>query len=213
MSQRHYTPVDRLLTRLHQRLSNLSPTGTASRPMPGTDRNISELSEAERRHAAGLMRVNHAGEIAAQALYEGQALTARNRKVREQLRQAAAEEQDHLAWCAERIRELGEQPSRLAPLWYAGSFAIGAAAGLLGDRINLGFVAETEKQVVEHLEGHLGRLPEGDEKSRAILEQMKTDEKRHGRSAKDAGGVELPAPVQRLMKLASRVMTKTAYWV
>jgi ubiquinone biosynthesis monooxygenase Coq7 len=172
-----------------------------------------ELGEAQRRHAAGLMRVNHAGEIAAQALYEGQALTARNPVVREQLRRAAAEEQDHLAWCAERIHELGEQPSRLAPFWYAGSYAIGTLAGLLGDRINLGFVAETEKQVVEHLDGHLGSLPEGDDKSRAVLEQMMADESRHGHEALQAGGTALPGPVQRLMKLASRVMTKTAYWI
>jgi ubiquinone biosynthesis monooxygenase Coq7 len=159
------------------------------------------------------MRVNHAGEIAAQALYEGQALTARNPRVREQLKRAAAEEQDHLVWCADRIHELGEQPSRLVPVWYAGSFAIGAATGFLGDKVNLGFVAETEKQVVDHLEGHLDRLPIGDDKSRAILEQMKADETRHGHEAAQAGGTALPTPVQRLMKLASRVMTKTAYWI
>jgi ubiquinone biosynthesis monooxygenase Coq7 len=213
MSQRHYTPADRLLMRLQQGLARLQTGAKAERPTPSAQQAGSELSEAERRHAAGLMRINHAGEIAAQALYEGQALTARNPAVREQLRRAAAEEQDHLAWCAERIRELGEKPSRLAPFWYAGSFAIGAAAGVLGDKVNLGFVAETEKQVVEHLDGHLGKLPEGDEKSRAILEQMKADEARHGSEARQAGGGELPSPVQRLMKLASRVMTKTAYWV
>lgn len=188
----------------------LSPQAARANPAePVTEKN--GLSDAERRHAAGLMRVNHAGEIAAQALYEGQALTARNPQVREQLKRAAAEEQDHLAWCAERIHELGEHPSRLAPVWYAGSFAIGAAAGLLGDKINLGFVAETERQVAAHLDGHLQNLPSGDDKSRAIVEQMKTDETRHGHEAKQAGGRELPRVVQRLMTLASRVMTKTAY--
>ena len=213
MNQRHYSATDRLLMNLQRGLSSLLPGENSARPNPAARATDTELSADERHHAAGLMRVNHAGEIAAQALYEGQALTARNPAVRAQLKRAAAEEQDHLAWCAERIHELGEQPSRLAPVWYAGSFAIGAAAGLLGDKANLGFVAETEKQVVEHLDGHLGKLPEGDEKSRAIIEQMKADETRHGSEAKQAGGAELPGPVQRLMKLASRVMTKTAYWV
>jgi ubiquinone biosynthesis monooxygenase Coq7 len=213
MGQRHYSPTDHLLMNLHRRLAGLLPGTNAARPNPAAHTTDTELSTDERHHAAGLMRVNHAGEIAAQALYEGQALTARNPVVREQLKRAAAEEQDHLAWCAERIHELGEQPSRLAPVWYAGSFAIGAAAGLLGDKINLGFVAETEKQVVEHLDGHLDKLPEGDDRSRAIIQQMKADETRHGSEAKQAGGAELPEPVQRLMKLASRVMTKTAYWI
>lgn len=212
-SQRHYSAADQLLMRLHQRLGRLLPTGTSARPNPARDTAEPGLHATERQHAAGLMRVNHAGEIAAQALYEGQALTARNPAVREQLRRAAAEEQDHLVWCAERIRELGEQPSRLTPLWYAGSFAIGAAAGLLGDKVNLGFVAETERQVVEHLNGHLDTLPDGDDKSRAILEQMKADETRHGAEAQQAGGAELPAPIRRLMALASHVMTKTAYRV
>jgi ubiquinone biosynthesis monooxygenase Coq7 len=213
MNQRHYTAADRLLMNLQRGLNVLLPSQSPARPNPAGRAADTELTVEERHHAAGLMRVNHAGEIAAQALYEGQALTARNPMVREQLKRAAAEEQDHLAWCAERIHELGEQPSRLAPVWYAGSFAIGAAAGLLGDKVNLGFVAETEKQVVEHLEGHLGRLPEGDERSRAILQQMKSDEARHGNEAIQAGGSELPGPVQRLMKLASRVMTRTAYWI
>jgi 3-demethoxyubiquinol 3-hydroxylase len=212
-NQRHYSAADQLLMRLHQKLDRLVSTGAAARPNPAHDTAEPSLDAIERKHAAGLMRVNHAGEIAAQALYEGQALTARNPAVREQLRRAAAEEQDHLAWCAERIRELGEQPSRLTPLWYAGSFAIGAAAGLLGDKVNLGFVAETERQVVEHLDGHLDKLPDGDDKSRAILEQMKADETRHGDEARQAGGAELPAPIRRLMTLASRVMTKTAYRV
>lgn len=209
--RRRYSAADQLLMRLQRGLNQLLPV--AQRDNPASAAHEGDLNEDERRHAAGLMRVNHAGEIAAQALYEGQALTARNPAVREQLKRAAAEEQDHLAWCAERIRELGEQPSRLAPLWYAGSYAIGAAAGMLGDKTNLGFVAETEKQVVEHLQGHLEKLPGADEKSRAILEQMKADETRHGHEAMQAGGASLPGPVRRLMKLASRVMTRTAYWV
>lgn len=210
-SERHYSPADRWLMNLQRGMSAaLSPRAARTNPAePVVEKNT--LSEAERQHAAGLMRVNHAGEIAAQALYEGQALTTRNRAVREQLKRAAAEEQDHLAWCAERIHELGEQPSRLAPVWYAGSFAIGAAAGLLGDRVNLGFVAETERQVAAHLDGHLQNLPASDDKSRAIVEQMKTDETRHGQEAVQAGGRELPRPVRRLMALASRLMTKTAY--
>lgn len=210
-TERRYSPTDRLLIDLQRGLATLlnprAARANPAQPLPeGTP-----LTDEERHHAAALMRVNHAGEIAAQALYEGQALTARNPAVREQLRRAAAEEQDHLAWCAERIHELGEQPSRLTPLWYAGSFAIGAATGLLGDKTNLGFVAETEKQVVEHLDGHLEQLPDQDERSRAILEQMKMDEAHHGGEARKAGGTEMPGFVQRLMKLAARVMTKTAY--
>jgi ubiquinone biosynthesis monooxygenase Coq7 len=212
MTERHYTAADRLLMTLQRALAPPHLASGAARPNPAHKTGDAPLSEAERRHAAGLMRVNHAGEIAAQALYEGQALTARSPQVRAQLKRAAAEEQDHLAWCEERIRELGEQPSRLAPVWYAGSFAIGAAAGLLGDKVNLGFVAETEKQVVDHLDGHLQKLPVGDDRSRAIIEQMKADEARHGEAALQAGGAELPGPVRRLMTLASRVMTKTAYW-
>ena len=159
------------------------------------------------------MRVNHAGEVAAQALYQGQALTARGSHVRESLRQAAQEEGDHLAWCEERLRELDSHPSVLNPLWYAGSLAIGALAGVLGDRVSLGFVAETERQVEGHLAEHLQRLPLNDERSRRILAQMKADETRHGENARAAGARELPAPVKLLMKLTARVMTRTAYWV
>jgi ubiquinone biosynthesis monooxygenase Coq7 len=157
------------------------------------------------------MRVNHAGEVCAQALYQGQALTARQDDTRRQMAQAAEEENDHLLWCRHRIHELGGHTSLLNPLWYSGSLAIGAVTGLLGDKWSLGFLAETEQQVVRHLEGHLQRLPENDEKSRAILEQMKTDEGEHRMTALNAGGVELPDPVKRLMTLASRVMTTTAY--
>jgi len=159
------------------------------------------------------MRVNHSGEVAAQALYQGQALTARLENVREAMERAAVEEIDHLKWCQERLQELGSHTSVLNPLWYAGSFAIGALAGIAGDRWSLGFVAETEKQVVDHLQGHLERLPLEDERSRAILEQMKQDEQHHGQAAADAGGARLPAPFRHLMTLTSRVMTRTAYWI
>jgi ubiquinone biosynthesis monooxygenase Coq7 len=159
------------------------------------------------------MRVNHAGEMAAQGLYHGQALVARDGEVRALLDQAAREESDHLAWCEQRLRELRDRPSLLDPFWYAGSFAIGVAAGLASDRVSLGFVAETERQVERHLDSHLERLPEADVRSRAILEAMRADEKAHGELARRAGGMDLPRPVQRAMQLASRVMTGTARWV
>lgn len=159
------------------------------------------------------MRVNHAGEIAAQALYHGQALTARNEAVRRSLLEAARDETDHLAWCEQRVRELDSRTSLLAPIWYAGSFAIGALAGLAGDRTSLGFVAETEKQVIEHLESHLHELPPDDERSRRIVEQMRADEARHGAEARSAGGRDLPRPVRELMRRTAQVMTRTAYRV
>jgi ubiquinone biosynthesis monooxygenase Coq7 len=159
------------------------------------------------------MRVNHAGEVAAQGLYQGQAATAELAEVRAAMEQAADEENDHLAWCEERLTELGSRPSLLGPLWYAGAFAIGAGAGLVGDRWSLGFVAETERQVVRHIEEHLGMLPADDERSRAILEQMKADELAHGSAALAAGGVELPAPVRGVMGAVSKFMTRGAYWV
>ena len=159
------------------------------------------------------MRVNHAGEIAAQALYHGQALAARSARTRALLLKAAAEESDHLAWCEERLRELQSRPSRLNPFWYAGSLAIGAVAASLGDRISLGFVAETESQVEAHLDQHLERLPARDARSRAIVQAMRADEMRHGASAREAGATELPAPVRALMRHAARIMTGTAYWM
>ena len=171
------------------------------------------LSEAEKRDSAALMRVNHAGEIAAQALYHGQALVARSAATRALLLKAAHEETDHLAWCETRLKELDSRPSLLNPLWYAGSFAIGAAAALLGDRMSLGFVVETERQVEGHLEEHLARLPQDDTRSRAILQTMRTDEIAHGVSAKAAGGAELPSPVRFLMRNTARPMTSTAYWI
>jgi ubiquinone biosynthesis monooxygenase Coq7 len=171
------------------------------------------LSPAERRHAAGLMRINHAGEVSAQALYQGQALVARDPQIRAHLLKAAAEEQAHLHWCRERLDELGARPSLLSPLWSAGSFAIGAVAGVAGDRWNLGFVEETERQVVEHLEGHLASLPPDDARSRAVVQAMKQDEARHGDEAAAAGARELPRPVKALMRRVAQVMKLGAYRV
>ncbi len=172
-----------------------------------------KLSTEQRRRSAGLMRVNHAGEIAAQALYHGQALAAHDASTRDMLLHAAREEADHLAWCATRLTELESRPSVLDPLWYAGSFAIGALAGLMGDRISLGFVVETERQVEGHLEGHLDTLPQGDARSRAIVDAMRSDEVTHGANAKAAGGIDLPPPIRALMRATARVMTGTAYWL
>jgi ubiquinone biosynthesis monooxygenase Coq7 len=173
----------------------------------------SNLSEAEKRHAAALMRVNHAGEIAAQGLYRGQALLSRNRATREFLQQAATEEGDHLAWCESRLTELESRPSRLNPLWYAGAFTIGAAAAVIGDRVSLGFVDETERQVEGHLTGHLDRLPAGDARSRRIVERMRDEEAGHGQAARAHGGSTLPAPVPTLMRAAAAIMTGAAYWI
>jgi ubiquinone biosynthesis monooxygenase Coq7 len=205
--------LDLLLAEADRALRTWAAAGTASRPNPAGDGASTPLPEDKTRHVAGLMRVNHAGEVAAQALYQGQALTARNPQVRETLRHAAREEGDHLAWCAERLRELGSRPSLLNPVWYAGSFAIGAIAGIMGDRISLGFVAETERQVEGHLNDHLTRLPAEDERSRKIIEQMKADEVQHGQMAQAAGGTALPSPVPQLMRLTSQVMTRTAYYL
>ena len=211
MEKRQLTPLDRLLTQADQVLRTLfagpPPAGRANPAAKAESR----LSEEDRRHVAALMRVNHAGEIAAQALYQGQALTAQLDDVRDAMEKAAAEENDHLAWCEERLRELNDRTSRLDPVWFAGSFAIGALAGLAGDRWSLGFVAETERQVVRHLESQLEQLPENDHRSRAILEKMKEDEARHGETASRAGGVELPGPVRDLMSLVAKIMTGTAY--
>jgi 3-demethoxyubiquinol 3-hydroxylase len=182
------------------------------RPVPGSP-GTTELSEPERRHSAALMRVNHAGEVAAQALYHGQAFAARAGVTHDLLEEAAREETDHLAWCETRLAELGSRPSLLNPLWYAGSFAIGLIAGSLGDRASLGFVAETERQVEGHLDSHLSSLPAGDARSRAIVAAMRSDEVAHGERALAAGAAVLPEPVRRLMRYASGVMTGTAYWV
>lgn len=213
MARKSLTGLDLLLAQADRALRTLAATATAARPNPAAAAADAPLHDQERRHAAGLMRVNHSGEVAAQALYQGQAFTARSPAVRTAMHEASDEEGDHLAWCEERLRELDARPSVLNPLWYAGSFAIGALAGALGDRISLGFVAETERQVEGHLHEHLERLPRDDERSRRILEQMKQDESQHGERARNAGAVPLPAPVQRLMRLTSQVMTRTAYWL
>ena len=214
MSKPNLDIFDLLVTGFDQALRTATGAQPSSgRSNPAQDSQEEPLPREHHRHVAGLMRINHSGEVAAQALYQGQALTARLDDVRDAMEEAAREEIDHLRWCESRLQELDARPSALNPLWYAGSFAIGALAGIAGDRWSLGFVAETEKQVVRHLEDHIERLPEGDARSRAILEQMKIDEQQHGQTAEKAGGAELPAPVRHLMSLTAKVMTKTAYWV
>ncbi|MCP3431719.1 2-polyprenyl-3-methyl-6-methoxy-1,4-benzoquinone monooxygenase [Stutzerimonas stutzeri] len=211
-SQRHYSPADRLLMQADAALRTLLPfSGQPSRPSPALLKTETELSESETRHVAGLMRINHTGEVCAQALYQGQALTARLPQVRQAMEQAADEEIDHLAWCEQRIRQLGSHTSVLNPIFYGLSFGIGASAGLISDRISLGFVAATEDQVCKHLDDHLDQLPAGDEKSRAILEQMREDEAEHSTAAIEAGGLRFPAPVKFGMSLVSKVMTKATY--
>ena len=205
--------IDNLILNFDRALRTLCARATSVRPTPGADLQETRLEEREKREAAALMRVNHAGEICAQALYHGQAMTARNREVRQALEHAAAQETEHLAWTGQRIDELGGRISLLNPLLYAGSFAIGAVSGLLGDKWNLGFLAETEKQVEGHLDDHLGRLPEDDHKSRAIVAQMKDDEAEHARTALNQGGAELPLPARQAMRAASRLMTKSTYWI
>jgi ubiquinone biosynthesis monooxygenase Coq7 len=202
---------DTLISSADKALRSVFAPARAARPLPATGP-VPELTEAERRESGALMRVNHTGEVAAQALYHGQAFAARNENTRTLLLRAAREETDHLAWCEARLSELQSRPSILNPFWYAGSFAIGALAATFGDRVSLGFVAETERQVEGHLNVHLTRLPAADLRSRAILEQMRTDEISHGAAARTAGGAELPAPARVLMKHTSRVMTHTAYW-
>jgi 3-demethoxyubiquinol 3-hydroxylase len=203
--------LDSVIAALDRALRAVFAPASAERqpPAPAAE----PLPEDERRKSAALMRVNHAGELAAQALYHGQAACARSSATRQMLLAAAHAESDHLAWCEMRLRELGERPSILNPLWYAGSFLIGAAAALCGDRSSLGFVAETERQVEGHLDGHLDRLPAGDARSRAILRTMRAEEIAHGQAARAAGGRTLPPPVPALMRLTARVMTGTAYWV
>jgi ubiquinone biosynthesis monooxygenase Coq7 len=203
--------ADRLIQELDRGLRTVAAANVSARPFPDEGVEETVRDPAVRRHAAALMRVNHAGEIAAQALYHGQALTARNPDVRRQMLDAARDETDHLAWCERRVKELDSRTSLLAPVWYAGSFAIGAMAGLSGDRTSLGFVEETEKQVVEHLDSHLHELPPGDQRSRRIVAQMKADEDRHAGDARDRGAVGLPRPIRELMRRTARLMTRTAY--
>jgi ubiquinone biosynthesis monooxygenase Coq7 len=213
--------LDELITEFDRGLRSIAGVSRMSRPVPQPPSEsldtpaatAPELSLAERAHSAGLMRVNHVGEICAQALYQAQKLATRSPALKTAFEHAAQEEEDHLAWTASRLRELDSRPSLLNPLWYTGALAIGFAAGCFGDRASLGFMAETERQVERHLEGHLSALPEGDRVSRAIVSQMRDDERSHGQSATDAGGVELPMPVRSLMRAASKVMTQTAYYI
>lgn len=202
---------DELVLGFDRALRAVAGVHAARRPSPAEREPEAELNSAAREHAAALMRVNHAGEVCAQALYQGQALTAREPANRAALDRAAAEEEDHLAWSAARIRELGGRPSLLNPLWYAGSLAIGAAAGALGDRWNLAFLAETERQVEEHLDGHLARLAPEDRRTRALVAAMRDDERRHRETALSLGAAELPAPVKLAMRAAAKVMTTVAY--
>lgn len=214
MQERHLTRLDRLLAGANNALRTVAaPAGRPARPNPAADLAEADLDKAQKSHAAGLMRVNHAGEVAAQGLYQGHAAVARDPSIEEQIQRAAEEEFDHLAWCEQRLAELDEKPSLLSPAWYMGAFLIGAASGVLGDKWSLGFIAETEKQVCDHLESHLDRLPDEDARSRAIVTQMRDEEQEHGDNAREAGAANLPEPVRRLMKLTARVMTSTAYRV
>lgn len=212
MSQRKISPLDRLIDNADQVLRTLGgQANQAERESPATGATEAEFDRQDRKHVAGLMRVNHTGEVCAQALYQGQALTAKLPDVREKMEQAAAEEVDHLVWCEERLRQLGSHTSHLNPIWYGVSFALGAAAGIAGDRWSLGFVAATEERVCDHLEDHLEQIPTDDDRSRRILEQMLVDEKRHGDVALEAGGTEFPEPVKRAMTAVSKLMTGSSY--
>lgn len=205
--------LDRMIVEFDKGLRTLFSEAHSARAYPDASIPEATMDETERKNAAALMRVNHSGEICAQALYQGQALTARNPAVQQTLQQAAQEETEHLAWTAKRVHDLGDHLSLLNPFWYTGSLAIGAMAGLLGDKWNLGFLAETERQVGHHLQSHLERLPKQDEKSRAIVIQMHTDEVGHADMAVSLGGAELPQPMQWVMKLNGKVMTGASYWV
>lgn len=214
MPHRDYSSADSLLLNLDKALRTLfGRPQTTGRPNPGDREPEADLDDRQRDHIGRLMRINHTGEVCAQALYQGQALTARDPETRASMEQSATEENDHLAWCEQRMQELGGRPSLLNPLWYAGSFTIGAVAGAIGDKWSLGFVAETEKQVENHLQSHLEDVPAEDQRSRTILEQMKTDEIEHGQKALAHGGVELPGPIKAAMQLSSKVMTKSVYYL
>jgi ubiquinone biosynthesis monooxygenase Coq7 len=205
------TPIDRLIAAADQAARTILASSRSNRAYPADGLQESVDSDQDRRHVAALMRVNHAGEIAAQALYQGQALVAKADATRQSLLEAGREETDHLAWCEQRIKELGGRTSLLSPIWYGGSFAIGALAGLASDQTSLGFVAETERQVVDHLNTHLQELPAGDARSKAIIQKMSEDEARHGHNAVNAGAITLPFIVRTLMKVTSKLMTRTAY--
>ena len=205
--------IDQAIIQFDRALRTVFAPARSVRPLPGAELPDAPLSDEEKRHAAALMRINHCGEICAQALYQGQAMMSRDQGTRVALQEASNEETEHLAWTEQRIGELGGRKSLLNPVWYGGALAIGLLAGKFGDRWNLGFLAETERQVEAHLKGHLQTLPADDARSRAIVEQMKEDEMRHADTAVSLGALELPAPVKSAMKLASKVMTRTAYWV
>jgi ubiquinone biosynthesis monooxygenase Coq7 len=212
METRDFDPLDRLIGEIDKAIKVLTVRRPAVRrpaQTPGSD----DLTPSERAQSARLMRINHAGEVAAQALYQGQALTARDARVKVAMQHAAAEEQDHLAWCDQRIGELGGRTSLLNPLWYLGSLSLGALAGVLGDRVSLGFVAETEAQVESHLHDHLQKISAKDLRSRAIIEQMKHEEAQHGQNAAELGGHALPRMVSKAMRAASKLMTRSAYWI
>jgi len=209
-SFRHYTLADTVVGHIDRALNNIFCPQQAERPYPAEALTEDTLTPVQKKKAAGLMRVNHAGEMAAQALYHGQSLIARDPSLKDKLHHASIEESDHLNWCRKRLEELGEKPSVFDPLWYVGSFAIGIAAGAVGDRWNLGFLAETEYQVVRHLDGHLDALPEEDSRSRAIVNQMKVDELGHAHLAEDLGAASLPEPVKAGMQLTSKVLTRLA---
>jgi ubiquinone biosynthesis monooxygenase Coq7 len=214
MSSRNYSPLDHLFIGLDTTLRTLfGQPKITERPNPAVQIPEADLDKEARDHTARLMRINHTGEVCAQALYQGQALTAKLPEVRKNMERAAAEENDHLDWCETRLKELDNRTSYMNPLWYAGSFAIGAVAGLAGDKWSLGFVGETERQVEGHLDSHLQQIPESDKKTRAILQQMKEDEIHHGQTAMKAGGADLPDPIKKAMKLTSKIMTGTVYYL
>jgi ubiquinone biosynthesis monooxygenase Coq7 len=213
IANRSISPLDQLIAGFDKALRVVGGVATSSRPNPGAHAADCELNDEEQRHSAGLMRVNHVGEVCAQALYDSQARFARTPEVRQQLAQAAREEQDHLAWTAERLTELGSQPSLLNPFWYAGAFALGTIAGKLGDAHSLGYVVETERQVEAHLNSHLEQLPPQDAKSRAIVDQMRIDEIAHGAAAQELGAAAMPLPVRMAMQAMAKLMTSTAYYI
>jgi ubiquinone biosynthesis monooxygenase Coq7 len=212
-ANRYHHPLDRLISGADKALRVIAGVAAASRPNPAAHAADAMMDEAEQRHAAGLMRVNHVGEVCAQALYNAQAHFARTDEMRQQFEQAGREEEDHLAWTAQRLRELGSQPSVLNPLFYAGAYALGTMAATLGDARSLGFVVETERQVEAHLASHLDKLPQQDAKSRAIVEQMRVDEVAHGAAAEALGAADTPAPVKAAMAVMGKVMTSTAYYI
>ena len=214
MNERNLTPFDRLLTKVDNLLRTVAGSSIhTTRENPARHIDDKPMSATEKSHAAALMRINHAGEIAAQGLYQGHATITHNPSIKKHMQCAADEERDHLAWCDQRLKELDARPSHLNPIWYGGAFALGVASGILGDRWSLGFIEETERQVVQHLTEHLDRLPVNDEKSRAIIYKMRDEEALHGANAKDAGASDLPVPIRLFMRLTAKIMTGTAYWL